>query len=160
MRTIFNKVFSPAIRIVVLMIITTGVAYPLLVTAIGQTAMPSQSNGSPVILNGKVVGSQLISQSFNSTKFFQPRNSTDSASGVDPDITPASAVSQIPTISDATGIPVNALETLVDLDVARNRESNALVFAPDYVNVLNLNVELVKQYPDVYAQEVSAKGAP
>ncbi len=158
MRTTIHKVFSPAIRIVVLMIITTGVAYPLLITAIGQTAMPSQSNGSPVILDGKVVGSELISQSFDSAKFFQPRN--DSASGVDPDITPDSAISQIPAISGATGIPVNALKTLVDLDVARNRESNALVFAPDYVNVLNLNVELVKQYPDVYTQEVSAKGAP
>lgn len=160
MRTISNKVFSPAIRIVVLMIITTGVAYPLLVTAIGQTTMPYQSNGSQVVLNGKVVGYELISQSFNSTKFFQPRSSTDSASGVDPDITPDSAISQISAISNATGIPVNALKTLVDLDVARNRETNALVFAPDYVNVLNLNVELVKQYPDVYAQEVSAKEAP
>ncbi|CUR52224.1 Potassium-transporting ATPase C chain [Nitrosotalea devaniterrae] len=158
MRTITSKVFSPAIRIVVLMIITTGIAYPLLVTAIGQTAMPSQSNGSPVILNGKVVGSELISQSFTSAKFFQPRN--DSASGVDPDITPDSAVSQIPAISGATGIPVNALKTLVDLDVARNKETNALVFTPDYVNVLNINVELVKQYPDVYAQEVSAKEVP
>ncbi|MDC8452546.1 MAG: potassium-transporting ATPase subunit C [Candidatus Nitrosotalea sp.] len=160
MRTISNKIFSPAIRIVVLMIITTGIAYPILVTAIGQTTMPYQSNGSQVVLNGKVVGSELISQSFNSTKFFQPRNSTDSASGVDPDITPDSAISQISAISNATGIPVNALKTLVDLDVARNRETNALVFAPDYINVLNLNIELVKQYPDVYAQEVSAKRVP
>ena len=160
MRTIKSKVFSPAIRIVVLMIITTGVAYPLLVTAIGQTVLPYQSNGSQVILDGKAVGSELVSQSFNSTKFFQPRNSTDSGSGVDPDITPASAISQIPAISSATGIPVNALKTLVDLDIARNRETNALVFAPDYVNVLNLNIELVKQYPEVYAQEVSVKGGP
>ncbi len=156
MRTIKSKVFSPAIRIVVLMIITTGVAYPLLVTAIGQTTLPHQSNGSQVILNGKVVGSELIAQNFNSAKFFQPRN--DSGSGVDPDITPASAISQIPAISSATGIPTNALKTLVDLDIARNKETNALVFAPDYVNVLNLNIELVKQYPDVYAQEVSVKG--
>ena len=158
MRTIKSKVFSPAIRIVVLMIITTGVAYPLLVTAIGQTVLPSQSNGSQVILNGKVVGSELISQNYNSTKFFQPRN--DSASGVDPDITPESAISQIPAISSATGIPVNALKTLVDLDIARNKETNALVFAPDYVNVLNLNVELVKQYPEAYAHEISAKEMP
>lgn len=158
MRTIKSKVFSPAIRIVVLMIITTGVAYPLLVTAVGQTVLPSQSNGSQVILNSKVVGSELISQSYNSTKFFQPRN--DSASGVDPDITPDSAISQIPAISSATGIPVNALKTLVDLDIARNKETNALVFAPDYVNVLNLNVELVKQYPEVYSQEISVKEVP
>ena len=156
MRTIKSKVFSPAIRIVVLMIITTGVAYPLLVTAIGQTTLPYQSNGSQVILNGKVVGSELISQSFTSTKFFQPRN--DSGSGVDPDITPSMAISQIPVISNATGIPVNVLKTLVELNVARNQETNALVFAPDYVNVLNLNIDLVKQYPEVYAQEVSVKG--
>ena len=156
MRTVKSKVFSPAIRTVIIMIITTGIAYPLLVTTIGQTVMPYQSNGSQVVLNGKVVGSELISQNFTSTKFFQPR--TDSGSGVDPDITPESAFSQIPTISNATGIPVNALKTLVDLDIAQNRETNALVLAPDYVNVLNINVELVKQYPDVYAQEVSTKG--
>ncbi len=68
------------------------------------------------------------------------------------------AISQIPVISSATGIPTNALKTLVELNIARNQETNALVFAPDYVNVLNLNVELVKQYPEVYAQEVSVKG--
>ncbi|MFZ0184454.1 MAG: potassium-transporting ATPase subunit C [Nitrosotalea sp.] len=158
MRTIKSKVFSPAIRIVVLMIITTGVTYPLVITAIGQTALPYQSNGSQVVLNGKVVGSELIAQNFTSAKFFQPRNSTDSGSGVDPDITLKMAISQIPVISTATGIPVNALKTLVELNIAGNRETNALVFAPDYVNVLNINVELVKQYPDVYAQEVSVKG--
>ncbi|MDE1769168.1 MAG: potassium-transporting ATPase subunit C [Thaumarchaeota archaeon] len=158
MRTIKSKVFSPAIRIVILMIITTGVAYPLLVTAIGQTVLPSQSNGSQVILDGKIVGSELIAQSFDSPKFFYPRNSTDSGSGVDPDITPDNALSQIPRISNATGIPMNALKTLVNLDIARNKETNALVFAPDYVRVLNLNVELVKQYPEVYAPEVGVKG--
>jgi K+-transporting ATPase ATPase C chain len=158
MRTIKSKVFSPAIRVVILMIITTGVAYPLLITAIGQTTLPYQSNGSQVILNGKVVGSELIAQNFNSIKFFQPRNSTDSGSGVDPDITPSYALSQIPVISNATGIPANALKTLVELDIERNKDANALVFAPNYVNVLNLNVELVNQYPEVYAQQVSANG--
>jgi potassium-transporting ATPase KdpC subunit len=158
MRTLKSKVFSPSIRIVVLMIVTTGVAYPLLVTAIGQTALPYQSNGSQVVLNGTVVGSELIAQNFNSTKFFQPRNSTDSGSGVDPDITPAEAYSQIPTISNATGIPANALKTLVELDIERNKDANGLLFAPDYVRVLNLNVELVKQYPEIYP--VPANGGP
>jgi len=158
MRTLKSKVFSPSIRIVVLMIVTTGVAYPLLVTAIGQTALPYQSNGSQVVLNGTVVGSELISENFNSTKFFQPRNSTDSGSGVDPDITPAEAYSQIPAISNATGIPANALKTLVELDIERNKDANGLLFAPDYVRVLNLNVELVKQYPEIYP--VPANGGP
>ncbi len=150
MRTIKSKVFSPSIRITILMIIITGVAYPLLVTAIGQTAFPYQSNGSQITLDGKTVGSELISQEFNSTKFFHPRNSTDSGSGVDPDITPTDAYSQIPVISNATGIPANALKTLVELDIERNKDTNGLFFAPDYVRVLNLNVELVKQYPDIY----------
>lgn len=158
MRTLKSKVFSPSIRIVVLMIVTTGVAYPLLVTAIGQTALPYQSNGSQVVLNGTVVGSELISENFNSTKFFQPRNSTDSGSGVDPDITPAEAYSQIPAISNATGIPANALKTLVELDIERNKDANGLLFAPDYVRVLNLNVELVKQYPEIYP--MPANGGP
>jgi len=158
MRTLKSKVFSPSIRIVVLMIVTTGVAYPLLVTAIGQTALPYQSNGSQVVLNGTVVGSELISENFNSTKFFQPRNSTDSGSGVDPDITPAEAYAQIPAISNATGIPVNALKTLVELDIERNKDANGLLFAPDYVRVLNLNVELVKQYPEIYP--MPANGGP
>jgi len=158
MRTLKSKVFSPSIRIVVLMIVTTGIAYPLLVTAIGQTTLPYQSNGSQVILNGKVVGSELIAESFNSTKFFQPRNSTDSGSGVDPDITPNEAYSQIPAISNATGIPANALRTLVELDIERNKDANGLLFAPDYVRVLNLNVELVQQYPEIYP--VLANGGP
>lgn len=155
MRTLKSKVFSPSIRIVVLMIVTTGVAYPLLVTAIGQTALPYQSNGSQVVLNGTVVGSELISQNFNSAKFFQPRNSTDSGSGMDPDITPSEAYSQIPAISNATGIPANALKTLVELDIERNKDANGLLFAPDYVRVLNLNVELVKQYPEIYPMPVN-----
>ncbi|MFZ1077093.1 MAG: potassium-transporting ATPase subunit C [Nitrosotalea sp.] len=158
MRTLKSKVFSPSIRIVVLMIVTTGVAYPLLVTAIGQTTLPYQSNGSQVVLNGTVVGSELIAENFNSTKFFQPRNSTDSGSGVDPDITPDEAYSQIPAISNATGIPANALKTLVELDIERNKDANGLLFAPDYVRVLNLNVELVTQYPEIY--QVPANGGP
>jgi len=152
-----SKIVSPAIRVTVIMIITTGVVYPLLVTAIGQTALPYQSNGSQVMIDGKVVGSKLIAQEFDSPKFFHSRPSSDSASGVDPDITVEEANSQILSISDATGIPVNTLKTLVELDMERNRNANALVFAPDYVNVLELNVELVKNYPQAYQQEISGE---
>jgi K+-transporting ATPase ATPase C chain len=152
-----SKIVSPAIRVTVIMIITTGVVYPLLVTAIGQTALPYQSNGSQVMLDGKVVGSKLIAQEFDSPKFFHSRPSSDSASGVDPDITVEEANSQILSISDATGIPVNTLKTLVELDMERNRNANAIVFAPDYVNVLELSVELVKNYPQAYQQEINGE---
>ena len=138
------------------MIITTGIAYPLLVTTIGQTAFPYQSSGSQLTMNGKVIGSKLIAQEFDSPKFFHQRPSSDSASGVDPDITIADANLQIPSISSATGIPVNTIKTLVELEMEKNRNANALIFAPDYVNVLELNVALMNNYPEAYQQEIKS----
>jgi K+-transporting ATPase ATPase C chain len=152
------RIFSPAIRTIILMIAVTGIAYPLVVTMIGQSALPAESNGSLVDLNGKIVGSKLIAQEFTSTKFFHPRAASESASGVDPHITVDSALSQITSISEATGIPVNHLNTMVELNVAQNRASNWLAFAPEYANVLELNLELVKQYPEIYQEFVDARG--
>ena len=40
--------------------------------------------------------------------------------------------------------------TLIDLNIERNKVSNALVFAPQYVNVLEVNLDLVRQYPEHY----------
>jgi K+-transporting ATPase ATPase C chain len=59
---------------------------------------------------------------------------------------------QISNISKASGIPENTLRTLVELNVERNKNSNLLAFAPDYVNVLELNMELVKQYHEAYGE--------
>lgn len=146
------RIFSPAIRTVIIMIAVTGVAYPLSVLIVGQSIFPEQSNGSLVNIDGNTIGSKLIAQEFTSFKFFHPRAGSESASGLDPHITPDSAFSQISTISQATGIPENHLKTLVDLNIAQNKEENLLVLAPQYANVLELNIELVKQYPDVYSE--------
>ncbi|HET9774613.1 MAG TPA: potassium-transporting ATPase subunit C, partial [Nitrososphaeraceae archaeon] len=62
-----------------------------------------------------------------------------------------SAYQQISNISKATEIPENALKTLIDLNIERNKVSNLIVFAPKYVNVLEVNLELVKQYPEIYS---------
>jgi len=146
------KIFSPAIRTVILMIVVTGMAYPLLVTLSGQSLFPEQSNGSLVVIDGKAVGSKLIAQEFASSKFFHSRPASESASGLDPHITQDSALSQIQRISDATGIPANHLQTMIELDVSQNKEENWLVLAPAYANVLKLNLELMAQYPDVYSE--------
>lgn len=146
-----KNTLSPAIRVVILMLVVTGIVYPLVLVVIGQSTLPYQSNGSLITINGKVIGSKLIAQDFKSPKFFHPRPSSDSASNVDPDITPENAFLQISNISQATGINQNALRTLVELNVERNRVSNMVAFAPDYVNVLEVNLELVNQYPDVYS---------
>lgn len=143
---------SPAIKVIILMLIVTGIVYPLILVVIGQSIFPFQSNGSIVIFNGKPVGSKLIAQEFKSPKFFHSRPASDSASGLDPHITPVNAFSQISNISKASGIPENTLRTLVELHIERNKNSNLLAFAPDYVNVLELNAELVNQYPESYGE--------
>ena len=146
-----KNTLTPAIKIVILMLVVTGIVYPLVLVAIGQSTLPYQSNGSLITINGKVIGSKLIAQDFKSPKFFHPRPSSDSASNVDPDITPKNAFLQVSNVSRATGINQNALTTLIELNIERNRVSNMVAFAPDYVNVLEVNLELVNQYPDAYS---------
>lgn len=146
---------SPSIKVIILMLIVTGIAYPLILVVIGQSIFPFQSNGSIVTFNGKSIGSILISQEFKSPKFFHSRPASDSASSIDPHITPENAFSQISNISKASGIPENTLRTLVELDIERNKNSNLLAFAPDYVNVLELNTELIKRYPEAYVEFIN-----
>jgi K+-transporting ATPase ATPase C chain len=139
-----------ALRILVVMVIVLGIAYPVILAEIGQLTMPFQSGGSILELNGEKIGSKLIAQEFESPKFFHPRPAGDSASTVDPHITPEDAYSQIKNVSDATGIHQNSLKTLLDLNIEQNKVTNGLFFAPQYVNVLEVNIQLVQQYPEVY----------
>ena len=57
-------------------------------------------------IDGQVVGSSNMAQNFTLPIFFHERNESQSASGLDPDITVQMADSQIQGISNATGIPV------------------------------------------------------
>ncbi|TVP40967.1 potassium-transporting ATPase subunit C [Candidatus Nitrosocosmicus arcticus] len=147
---------TTAIRILVVMVIALGIAYPIILAEIAQITVPFQSGGSILEFNGEKMGSKLISQQFESPNFFHPRPSSDSASTVDPHITPENAYSQIKDVSDATGIHQNTLRTLLNLNIEQNKLTNALFFAPQYVNVLEVNIELVNQYPEVYNMSVAS----
>jgi K+-transporting ATPase ATPase C chain len=72
------KTTLQSIRILVVLTVITGVAYPLLVTGIAQVAFRDQANGSLILLNGKIVGSRLIGQSFSDPKSFWSRASATS----------------------------------------------------------------------------------
>ena len=155
-RNFFFNNLSASIRVVILMMLITGIGYPISLVVIGEIALPYQSQGSQIVWNNQVVGSDLIAQEFTSEKFFHSRPSADSASAVDPHITPESAYQQIENVSKATGIPQNALKTIIDLNIERNKVTNLIVFAPKYVDVLEVNLELVKQYPEVYSMKTES----
>src|SRR5664279_4662074 len=68
----------PAFRMLLVVSVLTGVLYPLLITGIGQLALSHAANGSLIVENGKVVGSELIGQPFDDPKYFWSRPSATS----------------------------------------------------------------------------------
>ncbi|OAI51699.1 potassium-transporting ATPase subunit C [Betaproteobacteria bacterium SCGC AG-212-J23] len=67
-----------SIRMLVVMTVVTGVAYPLIVTGIAQVAFKDKANGSLIVEKDKIVGSRLIGQPFTDPKYFWSRPSATS----------------------------------------------------------------------------------
>ncbi|HWE76831.1 MAG TPA: potassium-transporting ATPase subunit KdpC [Stellaceae bacterium] len=189
----------PAIMMIVVMTILTGLVYPLGMTGIAQVVFPRQASGSLIEKDGAVIGSALIGQSFVGEKYFHGRPSatsepdpkdptktvptpyaadnsaasnrgptnqalidgvkrfagdlakenpntpipvdlvTASASGLDPDITPAAAAFQVPRIAKARSLPAEKVAALVEA----NTEGRWLgILGEKRVNVLKLNLAL------------------
>ncbi|KRE41177.1 potassium-transporting ATPase subunit KdpC [Paenibacillus sp. Soil522] len=177
------------LRISILFMILCGIIYPLASTGAAQLLFPKQASGSLLKdSSGKVIGSELIGQSFSDQKWFQGRVSsiayhaassgsnnygpsnpalmertaasieawktsnpdvpvnqlpialiTNSGSGLDPHITPQSAVVQIARISKLTGVSASELEQLVK---AHTEGRDLGLFGDERVNVLKLNLAL------------------
>ncbi len=79
MRSFLRHQLLPAFALLVALTVVTGVAYPAAVTAVAQVVLPSQANGSMIVVAGKTVGSALIGQSFSDPKYLWGR---PSAAGV------------------------------------------------------------------------------
>ncbi|MBK8201285.1 MAG: potassium-transporting ATPase subunit KdpC [Bdellovibrionales bacterium] len=69
------KQIIPAIRMLIFMTVLTGVGYPLLVTFVGQVLFNQQANGSMALRGDVRVGSWLVAQNFEGSKYFWPRPS-------------------------------------------------------------------------------------
>src|SRR5229473_3855545 len=64
-----------SIRLTLVFAVVTGLIYPLVITGIAQVVFHDQANGSLIVKNGQVVGSQLIGQNFTDPKYFFGRPS-------------------------------------------------------------------------------------
>src|ERR1700730_4162023 len=72
----------PGLRIKIFMTIVLGVVYPLAMTGISQLIFPKQANGSLIKAGDKVIGSEIIGQTFTKPEYFHPRPSS-AGSGYD-----------------------------------------------------------------------------
>jgi len=194
----WGQVIRPAIGVIVLLTILTGLLYPAVVTGISQALFPNQANGSLIKdKDGNVIGSALIGQQFSDPKYFWGRLSatgpvpynggissgsnygplnpalvgdggsvksrvqalhdaekaagvnntqavpvdlvTASASGLDPEISPAAAAYQVARIAAIRKLDPTAVQKLVD----QYTEGRFLgLIGEPRVNVLKLNLAL------------------
>jgi len=71
----FSRAVRPALSLLLVMTLLTGIVYPVVITGISKLVFPRQAQGSLVIRDGKLMGSALIGQSFTDPKYFWGRPS-------------------------------------------------------------------------------------
>ncbi len=185
-----RRQLQPAISLTLVLMVLTGLMYPMAVTGIAQLIFPHQANGSIVMRGGYAIGSALIGQQFTDPRYFHPRPSaagsgydgvasggtnkgptdrqladssiaravdsvvaqdgaqrgnipadlvTSSGSGLDPDISPASAAIQVARVAHTR----HADSATVAAIVARHVTPRQLgMLGEPRVNVLSLNLAL------------------
>jgi K+-transporting ATPase ATPase C chain len=121
----------PAILILLLLTLITGLAYPLAMTEVANAIFPRQAQGSLIERDGKVIGSALIGQEFKEAKYFHGRPSATTA----PD--PADASKTVPAPYNAAnsggsnlGPTSKALNDRIKEDVDRLKSENSVSAVP------------------------------
>jgi K+-transporting ATPase ATPase C chain len=115
----------PAVMLLVLLTLITGLAYPLAMTGLAVTLFPYTAEGSLIRRDGQVIGSALIGQEFKSDRYFHGRPSM--TTGRDP-TDPAKSVVQpynaINSMGSNLGPTNRALAERVAADVNRLKQEN------------------------------------
>jgi K+-transporting ATPase ATPase C chain len=121
----------PAIVMILVMTVLTGLAYPLAMTGVAQLAFPHQANGSLIEKDKKVIGSALIGQAFTKPEYFHGRPSATS------DTDPADSTKTVPAPYNAAnssgsnvGPTSKALIERVQADVEKLKAENPKVPIP------------------------------
>ena len=121
----------PAILVLLLLTLITGLAYPLAMTEVAGAIFPKQAQGSLIERDGKVVGSALIGQEFKDDKYFHGRLSATTA----PD--PADASKTVPAPYNAAnsgasnlGPTSKALNDRIKEDVEKFKAENPSTSVP------------------------------
>ena len=70
-----HSVWGTSIRFTVIVTVLFGLGYPLAMTLVAHFLFPHQADGSLILKNGQIVGSELLAQSFTSDQYFHPRPS-------------------------------------------------------------------------------------
>jgi K+-transporting ATPase ATPase C chain len=68
-------VWKTSILFTIVTTVLLGLGYPLFVTGVAAMIFPHKAAGSLILKDGKIIGSELIAQSFTSDKYFHPRPS-------------------------------------------------------------------------------------
>ena len=189
-----KKLLKQALLMNLWLIALCGLAYPVAMTCAAQVLFPRQANGSLTGKDGRIVGSEIIGQSFPDAKYFHGRPSaagngydpmasggsnlgptskalmdridkdvirerasagrqdavpgdlvTASGSGLDPHISVAAALWQVPAVLKARlGLSETALRALIDGNIEGRTFG---ILGEPRVNVLKLNLALDAAHP-------------
>ena len=190
-----KKDYLTAFKLIIGMTVLTGFLYPVTMTITARLIFPWKAGGSLIMSEGKIMGSALLGQKFDSTIYFWSRPSSSdygtvpsgasnlgptsqallakmherradfvaknyltdslsvppdmlfaSGSGVDPHISPASALLQVRRISEARHLDEKEREELNDLINELTEPPQFGILGESRINVLRLNMELDKLY--------------
>jgi K+-transporting ATPase ATPase C chain len=125
------KQLRPALVMIVALTAITGLAYPLAMTGVAGALFPHQANGSLIVENGTIIGSERIGQNFTAERYFHGRPSvTLGPDPADPSKTTTVPYNAVNSMGSNAGPGNAALIERVKADVERLKAENPSLPVP------------------------------